>query len=512
MHPNMRFFLTTSLLIAFMMSSTMYAHSSQRLRAFFQTYDYHGALNLLSDQLSKGASSSDSQRAEWMMERARLFLRFGDLTNAHLDASNAFHLADSIHVDSTAGRAAQVLVEINEITGDFKSARKYVNICFSRFMASGLTLLEAEAHQVKGSFLRSINQLDSAERFLNHCITLATSAEAHPVLAKAHNNLGIIQAMRNDLSSAYIHFKTCYNLLLHKHLHDETICESLTNLAYYHLFLKQTDSAQYYAIEQLKWSRKLAYPITEQQAYWILSKVHTNTGAYDSALHYLEKHHALKDSLFNSEVAQRVRLSEYISQIEVIQLENDLMTSELQVASFRNLLWIGFSVFLVAISTALVALYIRRTRENKILFNRVQDLLETRKQNVFIGEKESLRLDPKVENEIHERLRLWEIDRGFLVKDCTLEYVAKQCDTNSKYLSLTITQHKNMRFPEYINHLRIQYILDQLQSDKRIRNYTVEALADLIGYRSTTSFTSAFKSITLLTPSSYIRELKRTAD
>ena len=498
--------------LAATLSSKAQVSELEELRGLYRSHSYTEALTYLSDRLTDSRIVTDTTEALLYVERAKLYLRLGDLTSSHTDAIQALKISDSLGIDSCVGRAAQVLVEINAITGDQRSARRYVALCTKRFNQSAEPKLKAEGLQIKGSFLRSINELDSAETTLTECLDIAKQHDALSILAKAHNNLGIIHAIREDLTLAQVHFKQCYHILKAVEFPDETISEALNNLAYYQLLRGNLDSARYFAQDQLNWSLKLAYPITEEKAYWVLSKVYESKQMQDSALFFLERHHSLKDSLFNAEITQRLRLTEYKSQLEVVQLENDLIKSKLQVASFRNWIWISLSVILIIISSILIGLYIKRTRENKILFERVQDLISSSNDTQNPAMKESPKLDPSIEKEILEQLRKWEESDGYLVKDCTLEYVAKHCGTNSKYLSLAITQVRGMRFPEYINHLRIQYILSQLQVEKKVRNYTVDALADLTGYRSTTSFTSAFKAYTQLTPSSYIKELKRNID
>lgn len=46
---------------------------------------------------------------------------------------------------------------------------------------------------------------------------------------------------------------------------------------------------------------------------------------------------------------------------------------------------------------------------------------------------------------------------------------------------------------------------DSMKAADKMRNYTVEAIAGMVGYRSRNSFTAAFKRITGLYPSEYIR-------
>jgi AraC-like DNA-binding protein len=62
-------------------------------------------------------------------------------------------------------------------------------------------------------------------------------------------------------------------------------------------------------------------------------------------------------------------------------------------------------------------------------------------------------------------------------------------------------------FNTYLNNLRIHYAIQRLKNDKIFRSYTVQAISEELGYKSSNTFTKAFKKETGLLPSYYIREL-----
>ena len=78
-----------------------------------------------------------------------------------------------------------------------------------------------------------------------------------------------------------------------------------------------------------------------------------------------------------------------------------------------------------------------------------------------------------------------------------------------KYLSKIINEHKNKPFIQYVNDLRIDYALNELQNKKRLRNYTINALANEFGFNSAESFNSAFYKKTKIKCSFYIKELEK---
>ena len=87
--------------------------------------------------------------------------------------------------------------------------------------------------------------------------------------------------------------------------------------------------------------------------------------------------------------------------------------------------------------------------------------------------------------------------------------MAKQLDTNTKYISEIIHTHKNKNFNTYINELRINHIIQLMKEDKKYLNYKVSYLAEESGFSSHSAFTVVFKSITGITPKQFISFLKK---
>ncbi|WP_026450343.1 helix-turn-helix domain-containing protein [Aequorivita capsosiphonis] len=118
----------------------------------------------------------------------------------------------------------------------------------------------------------------------------------------------------------------------------------------------------------------------------------------------------------------------------------------------------------------------------------------------------SIVISDKTEEEILQKLKNFENSELFLDKQMRVATLAKQLDTNTRYLSTIINSAKNKTFNNYINSLRIQYILDKLQTDPKYHSYKISYLAEESGFASQSSFTTAFKDVTGFTPSAYIKK------
>jgi AraC-like DNA-binding protein len=97
-------------------------------------------------------------------------------------------------------------------------------------------------------------------------------------------------------------------------------------------------------------------------------------------------------------------------------------------------------------------------------------------------------------------------EKPFLDQDLSIVKLAKDLNTNSKYLSHVINSEYKQNFINFINKFRVEEVKIYLLSEKQ--NLTIEALAQNAGFKSKSSFNLAFKKVTGKTPSDFIKEKK----
>ncbi len=148
--------------------------------------------------------------------------------------------------------------------------------------------------------------------------------------------------------------------------------------------------------------------------------------------------------------------------------------------------------------------FIKMRKKNKVIFEQLLEKIERESQQ---KKKADVTIQDKKVQEILSRLDKLEASLYFLNSNCTLQNVAKKIKSNTSYLSKIIGSHKQKKFTEYINELRIQYVLKRLKEDSKFRKYSIKNIAEEIGYKSTNSFTKHFKAHTKLYPSFYIQNL-----
>lgn len=90
------------------------------------------------------------------------------------------------------------------------------------------------------------------------------------------------------------------------------------------------------------------------------------------------------------------------------------------------------------------------------------------------------------------QLEKFEKDKKFLAKNLTVTRLAVMFSSNAKYVSKVIFYYRGKKFVDYINDLKIDYVISLLKVDKKFSNYTNKALAEEAGFSSTQRFTNAF--------------------
>lgn len=172
---------------------------------------------------------------------------------------------------------------------------------------------------------------------------------------------------------------------------------------------------------------------------------------------------------------------------------------------------LGVTILIVFI---LIILSLKSIWKQKRLKEIVRYLEVSRNKMASSNEKPVKKLETQkklipeeTENILLEKLKKFEKSDKFLSKDLSLAVLAGQLETNTKYLSGVINTHYQDNFNTYINKLRVNYIIEKLKTDPNYRHYKISYLADVCGFSSHSVFGAVFKSLTKITPATFIELL-----
>jgi AraC-like DNA-binding protein len=168
-------------------------------------------------------------------------------------------------------------------------------------------------------------------------------------------------------------------------------------------------------------------------------------------------------------------------------------------------------IFMLIILIIGLSVYLSQKNKKAIKrFNQIiQELEQANMETPKIEKVNKLVINDTRVQELDKKITQFEKDKAFLDKDLTINKLAEELGSNQKYLSEYINQYKNLTFNNYLNQLRITYIVQQLYDDKKLRKYSIESIADEAGFKKAETFANIFKAHTGVNPSYFIRELSK---
>lgn len=172
-------------------------------------------------------------------------------------------------------------------------------------------------------------------------------------------------------------------------------------------------------------------------------------------------------------------------------------------------------ILLMVVLIAAIIIVRRYLRLRKLYKQRFEILLKKdllQEPEPIISDNAELDINPAIVQNIITKLQDFERKKGFLKKDLTATKLAESFDTNYKYLSKVIRHQKQKSFVNYINDLRIDYLVDRLKAEPLLRRYTNGALAEESGFSTAQHFVTAFKKKAGISPGYFVEEYKKIED
>ena len=334
-------------------------------------------------------------------------------------------------------------------------------LAFSRQLADGIKLMYSHRfdeaittfHDVESSITDSTTQ---AEGIRFRLIPLTHIAESYNLMG--------------DNANAVIYMKKCEELALSKLELTDVLPE---------IYLHITD---YYSAE----GNQTAYQEYRIKYLEIKDQIATQNGLGN-----------VKDLMFKYEFSN---------------LNAQLTEANHQRDRHRILLCSCLTVLLVVIVFLIIVS--RKNRElelrNKALYEHMQEALE--KQQEPISQqmaKTSHTISDEQKDLMLQKLNTLLADPSVLcASDLTEASLAKQIGSNSSYLSKLINEFCQCNFSTFLSNLRIQEACKRIADKEHYGHYTIEGIGTSVGFNSRTSFRNAFKRVTGLSPSEYMKEAR----
>lgn len=353
-------------------------------------------------------------------------------------------------------------------------------------------------HYLKKS-LEEIKQIDdnSSDTKLN---------DKYDILAGTNSNIGMFyinqhKPQRVDLAEKY--FLDAIAIYDNKKYKLMAINRVLLSNSFGRFFQakKDYDNTIKYATNALELEKKANSPYMRKEAYEMLANSYLEIDNKNLSKKYMQLYTHINDSI---DASQNASIDAPVNHI--ITQEKNKHTSRIAIIAGGILVVIAFAVILFW------------KRKNRILHKNYEHLIEKLKtEKKSLTEEESyskpsldkpLNITEETTDALLFKLEKFEKSKNVTKKEVSLTWLANHLNTNTRYLSEVIKKHKGKSFTNYINGLRINYIVELLYEEPKHREYKISYLAELCGFSSREVFTTIFKKETGISPSYFIDHLK----
>lgn len=453
--------------------------------------DPYKALKTADYIISAQSSSTKVQMYEALLLQAEIYINLRKMNLATIKIISANRMAQQIDHNYLSAKYDYVL------------ARAYLELGFKDQFEKTFSKLNEEGIALKGtdqiviqnhinelSALQLIheNRLKEALLFIREIPSMKRKAtdpafDLRVALLKSHIDhlpVAVPDSMR------FLQFKEQIQTLQYDIIQKKSEPERITELK--KKYPQYNDGALYLDVYR-QWSQQECISNTEK--------------CFSTRKEYLR---LLKWSLTDQQEA-RVNIINLIDQNEKYRI---LKQEKLQ----STILLILFLGSIVSIIGALIYYFFRRGRANianvewekETISKEYEEKLSDQLKNFQASQLFSI--PEKTEKMILAKLEIFETSKDLRDPTLSLASLSKKMNTNSKYLSEIINKHKEKNFNNYLNELRVNYIVEKLRNHPEYLQYKTSYLAEESGFTSRTTFTTIFKKVTGKSPSEFIEQLK----
>ncbi len=315
--------------------------------------------------------------------------------------------------------------------------------------------------------------------------------------------IAIVHKLKNDPSKAIEYYQTALERAMAAE--DQESCMIyLYNIADLNNQLNRKDEAIKYASRAYQLAENYQNHEYLVNTSKLLNQLFTSNNNLHQANFYLNKIIAHSDSLKRRETSEKLQTAKIL--LITNQVEDSVRYYQGEVAKHRKVQKVQsisislLSVSLLGVIGLLIFVHRRRVKLKQEHLKQMAIFLKN------MAQEESERRQRKNEggnylsSEIEDKLNsLMETEKIYLRKNINLADLAEMIGTNTTYLSQYINNQLKTNFNDYINSQRINEACRLFRSNSSLK-YSVDQIADMVGFSSRTTFYTTFKKFTGITP------------
>ena len=358
-------------------------------------------------------------------------------------------------------------------------------------------------------------------------------------IAQTYNNLSLPYYRSKNWEQCLIYFNKSLDLYIELNA-KEYIPTVLINIGGAKLEQGHFDEAIDYFEKAFDYHKKNDMRVAQLNYNSNLYETFLKKREYQKALNHYKLYNIYKDSIANQK--QQQFISELNIQYESEKKEDQLVLSSqkikllevnqeaksLKINNQEKGLFILTIIFIIVMPLLFFVFMQMRSKNKayKILVEKNLEIANSERKNKTIAAKqkesqktnetelilktekyaESLLSSLQKQELLESIFQFIDDEKPYLNKNFTINILSKKLNSSRSYVSQVINEELKCNFCQFINEYRIKDARLMLSNPEN-NNLTIESIASSVGFGSKSSFNSAFKNYTGITPSFYIKSL-----
>lgn len=398
---------------------------------------------------------------------------------------------------------------VSKIT-DVNMKHYHMSLIYQGFAGGYYVPKKANQDTILSYFKKSLNEVKQISDNKNN---VRQTEEKYDMISYLYMNIGMFYAIvhqpkRLDIAEEYLQNSLS---TINSRKFTEIKGDKIPILNYLgNFYSEQNKNAKAidYARQVIKLEKTTKSPSARVAAYATLANSYEAIKNKDSTIKYMSLYTNLSDSLAHiNKLSADKTIKKISSKQDKVHKDNEL-----------QIVIISCIIFLLLVASG----WFFWRRNQKKLYNRYEAIIENVKNETKTSQIEPILVE--IEEKTQEnaitisedttasllhKLAKFEKSEKFLKKDMSLSSLSTSLNTNPRYLSEIIKQHRGKNFNNYLHGLRIYYITNKLYETPVFREYKISYLAEFCGFSSREVFAVIFKKETGVTPSYFISQLKK---
>ena len=375
-----------------------------------------------------------------------------------------------------------------------------------------------------GSLQTENEKNDTLFSFLNQALQIGKRHNT-PILDNILHNIASFYKQEKQYDSALYYYRLSLQSVKSNHqdplrqVKNELETECLSNIGELFFELHKIDSALFYIHLSNAMAVKYNFQKIQFENYLTLSKIEESKGNMSKAFEYFKLYSNLKDSVYNAknlgdiiQLQQFYEVSRANQEIEQLVLEQRIKEHTIR---YQKIIQVITLSILLSISAILLFVFIQNRRLNKaykVLLEKnleIMNLQENSSEEEDKKEKKSTLTD-NMQEELLNRIFMIMKDTSIICDPkFSIDKLAELVQSNQNYISQVINANLKKNFRSFLNEYRIREA-QRLFSESDTTRYTVEFVAFKVGFKALSSFRDTFKDITGVSPTFYLKEMKKS--